>query len=123
MKYLNIIIRIFQNLHHYNCCQGVNFVFTAYRLIQNLQHGDKKLLKISLLKELFEEVLKSYGYFFYLLTKNNNVPVNIQCIKQKVRRTMGPAVTEVYLAHKHVRINCILMIFVATFPSLSVFES
>lgn len=122
MKYLNIIIRIFQNLHHYNCCQGVNFVFTAYRLIQNLQHGDKKLLKISLLKELFEEVLKLYGYFLSL-TKNNNVPINIQCIKQKVRRTMGSAVTEVYLAHKHVRIKCILMIFVATFPSLSVFES
>lgn len=77
----------------------------------------------NLLKELFEEVLKSYGYFFYLLTKNNNVPINIQCIKQKVRRTMGPAVTEVYLAHKHVRIKCILMIFVATFPSRSVFES
>lgn len=74
MKYLNIIIRIFQNLHHYNCCQGVNFVFTAYRLIQNLQHGDKKLLKINLLKELFEEVLKSYGYFLSL-TKNNNVPI------------------------------------------------
>lgn len=122
MKYLNIIIRIFQNLHQYNCCQGVNFVFTAYRLIQNLQHGDKKLLKIYLLKELFGEVLKLYGYFLSL-TKNNNVPINIQCIKQKVRRTMGSAVTEVYLAHKHVRIKCILMIFVATFPSLSVFES